>query len=323
MDIKLRRLAILVALAFICGCSNEKEQPKQPVAGDNRRDAKMEPTDSPFSDERSLEFDGPSFTDASLKALPHLDKIEVLTLANTAVTDEGCRELLRARSLVEIAIISDEITDDTLAVLAQLPSLRSLQIHHGPKIGDEGLEHLRGCTGLRELYLMETAITDRGLLAIQNLPQVWSLILDGTAVSDEGVAALAEMQKLFLLSLKNTRVVGHGVAKLRDNEHLSVYMDETPATDEGVIAIAQGLSNLKVISLNRTTVGDRVAEALSKLPRLNDVRFSHTKLTDEGLSAFSGHPFLDVIYVRGCAVTESTTNMVKKTSPRRLTVYGL
>ena len=224
MDIKLRRLAILVALAFICGCSNEKEQPKQPVAGDNRRDAKMEPTDSPFSDERSLEFDGPSFTDASLKALPHLDKIEVLTPANTAVTDEGCRELLRARSLVEIAIISDEITD-------------------------------------------------RGLLAIQNLPQVWSLILDGTAVSDEGVAALAEMQKLFLLSLKNTRVVGHGVAKLRDNEQLSVYMDETPATDEG-------------------------------------------------LSAFSGHPFLDVIYVRGCAVTESTTN-VKKTSPRRLTVYGL
>ena len=92
---------------------------------------------------------------------------------------------------------------------------------------------------------------------------------------------------------------------------------------EGVIAIAQGLSNLKVISLNRTTVGDRVAEALSKLPRLNDVRFSHTKLTDEGLSAFSGHPFLDVIYVRGCAVTESTTNMVKKTSPRRLTVYGV
>lgn len=273
-------------------------------------------------DETALEFEGPSFTDADLKAVPNLDKVEMLSLLDTAVTDDGCRELLRARALVEISIISDKVSDNTLAVLAQLPALRSLQIHRGPRIGDEGLRHLSGCIGLRELYLKETAITDRGLLAIRKLPHVWSLILDGTAVSDEGVAALADMQKLSLLSLNRTRVAGHGVAKLRDNEHLNVYLEETPATDEGVIAIAQRISNLKLISISRTTVGDRAAKALSKLQRLNDVRFSHTKLTDDGLSAFSGHPFLDVIYVEGCAVKKATVNAVKKASPRELWVYG-
>jgi hypothetical protein len=272
-------------------------------------------------DETALEFEGPSFTDADLKALPNLDKVEMLTLLDTAVTDDGCRELLRARALVEIAIISEKVSDKALGVLAQLPGLRSLQIHRGPRIGDEGLRYLSGCVGLRELYLKATAITDRGLLAIHKLPQVWSLILDDTAVSDEGCAGLAEMQQLSLLSLNRTRVAGHGVAKLRDNEHFNVYLEDTPATDEGVIAIAQQISSLKLISVNQTNVGNPAAKALSKLQRLNDVRFSHTKLTDEGLAAFSGHPFLEVIYVEGCAVSKAAVGALKK-ARRRLTVYG-
>lgn len=272
-------------------------------------------------DETALEFEGPSFTDADLKALPNLDKVEMLSLLDTAVTDDGCRELLRARALVEIAIISDKVSDNTLGVLAQLPALRSLQIHRGPRIGDVGLRHLSACIGLRELYLKGTAVTDRGLLAIHKLPQVWSLILDDTAISDEGCAALAEMQQLSLLSLNRTRVAGHGVAKLRDNEHFNVYLQETPVMDEGVIAIADRISNLKLISLNQTIVGDRAARALAKLQRLNDVRFSHTKLTDEGLAAFSGHPFLEAIYVEGCAVSKAAVSALKK-ARRRLTVYG-
>ena len=273
-------------------------------------------------DETTLEFEGPSFTDVDLKALPNLDKVEILSLLDTAVTDDGCRELLRARALVEIAIISDKISDNALGILAQLPALGSLQIHRGPRIGDEGLRHLSSCNRLRELYLKETAITDLGLSAIHKLPQVWSLILNDTSVSDDGCALLADMQQLSLLSLERTRVVGHGLAKLKDNEYFHIYLEGTPATDEGVAAIAARISNLKLISLNQTIVGDAAARALSKLKRLNDARFSHTKLTDAGLSAFAGHPYLDVIYVEGCAITRSAVKALKKASPRDLTVYG-
>jgi hypothetical protein len=273
-------------------------------------------------DETALEFEGPAFTDAELKALPNLDLVEVLALRDTAVTDHGCRELLRARALVEVSIISDTLSDIVLQVLAQLPALRSLQIHRGPRIGDDGVRHLSRCAGLRELYLKETAVTDKGLMEIHELPQVWSLVLDDTTVSDEGCAALAEMQQLSLLSLNRTHVAGYGLAALRDNEYFNVYLEGTPAGDEGVIALAQRLSNLKLISLCKTGVGDSAARALAKLPRLNDVRLSHTKLTDEGLVAFSGHPHLDAIYVEGCAITESAVKALKKASPRRLTVYG-
>jgi hypothetical protein len=273
-------------------------------------------------DETALEFEGPAFTDAALKTIPNLDKLEMLALRDTAVTDTGFSELLRAQALVEVSIISDTLSDTVLQVLARLPGLRSLQIHRGPRIGDQGVRHLAGCVGLRELYLKETAVTDRGLMAICRLPEVWSLILDDTTVTDDGCASLAKMPRLSLLSLNRTRVVGHGLAHLRDNEHFNAYLEETPATDEGVIALAWHMSNLKLLSLNQTGVGDQAARALSKLQRLNDVRFSHTKLTDAGLSAFAGHPYLDVIYVEGCAVTRNAVKALKKASPRELTVYG-
>jgi hypothetical protein len=183
------------------------------------------------------------------------------------------------------------------------------------------VRHLSGCLGLRELYLKGTAVTDRGLLAIRKLPQVWSLVLDDTCVSDEGCAALAELPHLSLLSLNRTRVAGHGLASLRDNEHFSIYLESTPATDDGISALAQRLSNLKLISLSQTLVGDSTARALAKLPRINDVRLSYTKLTDTGLAAFSGHPHLEVIYLEGCGVTKGAIKALKA-SRRRLTVYG-
>jgi internalin A len=269
-----------------------------------------------------LEFEGPQFTDTSLKAIPNLDEIEIISLIDTAVTDDGFGELLRAQSLVEISVISDTLSGYALQVLAQLPALQSLQIHRGPRIDDSGMRYLSRCIGLRELYLRETAVTDKGLLQVGELPQVWSLLLDDTNVSDVGCVALAGMPQLSLLSLCRTLVSGHGLAAVRDNEHFTLYLEETPVTDAGVIAFAERFSNLKLISLSQTDVGDAAAFALAKLQRLNEVRLSGTKLTQEGLAAFTGHQNLEAIHVEGCSLSKQAVRQLKKASPRDLTVYG-
>src|SRR5437870_4098290 len=87
-------------------------------------------------DDAAFEFEDSAFTDAELMAVPNLDKVEMLGLWDTAVTDKGCRQLTRAQAHVEISIISNTLSDDVLQVQAQLPALRSLQIHRGPRIGD-------------------------------------------------------------------------------------------------------------------------------------------------------------------------------------------
>jgi hypothetical protein len=273
-------------------------------------------------DETMLAFAGPLFTDTSLRAIPNLDTIETLALLDTAVTDDGFGALLRAQALVEITVSSDILSGFALQVLAQLPALRSLQIHRGPRIDDSGMRHLSKCVGLRELYLNETAVTDKGIVHVGELPEVWSLSLDDTIVSDVGCEALGGMPQLFLLSLCRTRVSGYGLAAVRDNEHFNLYLNETPVTDAGVIALAERLSNLKLISLSQTNVGDSAAFALAKLQRLEDVRLSGTSLTQKGLAAFTGHRNLEAIYVEGCALSKKAIRQLKKASPCDLTVYG-
>jgi hypothetical protein len=267
------------------------------------------------------EFRGHGFTDAKLRALPKLDRIRNIALWSTAVTDNGFRELLRAGALEEISISSDILSDSAFEVLAQLPALASVQVEHGPKIGDAGLRYLSKCTELTELYLKETSITDNGLKSISKLPQIWSLVLDDTKISDEGCAALADLKQLSLLSLNRTRVTGHGLAALRDSD-FDIYLEGSPVTDQGVAAFAKELKKLKLISLSETGVGDMAARAIAKLRDVEDVRLSNTKITDDGLAAFEGHPTLDSLYVEGCAVSKRAVSSLKKATPNLFAVYG-
>lgn len=177
-----------------------------------------------MADDTAYDFEGRKFTDAKLKAIRSIERVEMLTLWDTSVTDDGFAELERAQSLVEISISSNQLSSFVLEILSRLPSLRSLQIHRGPRIGDEGLRSLSRCPQLRELYLQETAISDEGLFHIGELPNVWSLILDDTKVSDKGCAALAGLTRLSLLSLNRTRATGHALAGLRDNEYFNLYL---------------------------------------------------------------------------------------------------
>lgn len=67
-----RRVTVPVVFAFVCGCNNATDRPKQPAADDKGKDAKVKPMDRPFIDKTTLEFREPSFSDADLKALPNL-----------------------------------------------------------------------------------------------------------------------------------------------------------------------------------------------------------------------------------------------------------
>jgi internalin A len=268
-----------------------------------------------------VEFKGKAFTDDRLKSIPGLVQLRRLSLWDTSVTDDGIAALACTESLVEISISSDRITGKSVQILSELPSLRSLLIHRGPRVGDEALVKLSKCGELRELYLSETLVTDRGLSDIGSFPYLWSLDLSGTAISDEGCAALKGMPQLGLLNLSRSRVTGIGLAGLHDNEHFSIILEGTPATDGSVEAIAEWFSNLQLISLNDTRVGDRAARALSRLQRLYDARLSGTDVTDDGITAFIGHPSLEALYIERCSISPEAVQALKK-ARRRLTIYG-
>ena len=79
------------------------------------------------------------------------------------------------------------------------------------QVADAGLQHVKGLTQLRSLYLSSTAVTDAGLQHVKGLTQLRELSLRETAVTDTGLPCLDGLTKLRILHLNNTRVTDAGL----------------------------------------------------------------------------------------------------------------
>ena len=94
----------------------------------------------------------------------------------------------------------------------------------GARIQGQGLRHLAGFTGLRELYLRYATITDEGLASLPDLPALKVLDLHGTQVTDAGLARIQGNSQLGLLYLGETAVTTRGPDALRaERPGLRVY----------------------------------------------------------------------------------------------------
>jgi hypothetical protein len=137
---------------------------------------------------------------------------------------EVLTSLKSLRHLVTLDLSSlPTLTEDDLAVLADLPELTDLQINRTSTwrgqvirpLSDGALDHVKGLTKLKSLGLGDNRITDAGLAKIANLIDLESLDLDGTLVSDRGLDLLRGMKKLKYLRLESTAVTREGIAELQ------------------------------------------------------------------------------------------------------------
>jgi hypothetical protein len=110
------------------------------------------------------------------------------------------------------------------------------------KFVDDGLQHLKGLTQLRWLYLSLSMVTDDGLQHLKGLSQLELLWLRGTQVTDTGLEYLRCLTQLRELSLDNTKVTDAGLKHLEgltELQHLS--LNHTKVTDAGVKKLQQAL----------------------------------------------------------------------------------
>jgi Leucine-rich repeat (LRR) protein len=89
-------------------------------------------------------------TDAELKVLSALKKLQTLDLGGTKVTDAGCKELTALKSLRDLALDGTQVTD-------------------------VGLKELTALKGLVSLYLNKTQVTDAGLKELATLKDLQAL----------------------------------------------------------------------------------------------------------------------------------------------------
>lgn len=167
-----------------------------------------------------------SFLAATLIILAHT----VLPAADPSVVSEirklggTVRPVAADRSELEVAfhISGRELTDDGLALVAQLENVMTLNLK-GTKVTSAGLAHVAGMKSLQLLHLEQTAIDDSAAVHLTGLTKLTYLNLYGTAITDKTLGQLG---------------------KLKDLQRL--YLWQTAVTDAGVAGLKKGLPNLKV-----------------------------------------------------------------------------
>ncbi|MEM7480576.1 MAG: hypothetical protein AAF481_05340 [Acidobacteriota bacterium] len=102
--------------------------------------------------------------------------------------DQGLRLLASVDGLWKLRL-AGKISDAGLRHLAEVPNLRSLDLHL-PGVTDAGVAHLGALTDLRRLNLTYTKTTDAGLEPLAGLKNLQWLGLIYTRVTKAGVAKL-------------------------------------------------------------------------------------------------------------------------------------
>jgi internalin A len=134
-------------------------------------------------------------TDACMKELAGLKRLQSLSIRYTSLTDAGLKELagLKALRALSIGGPGSKLTDAGLKELAVLTELQTLHVTYDPQLTDASLKVLAGIkelAGLKEIYLRHTSVTDTGLTELTAFKELQRLELGGTKVTEAGMKEL-------------------------------------------------------------------------------------------------------------------------------------
>lgn len=202
-----------VWLMVICGCQPNGEPLSGPDAG-----VAVTPEEQSWSDQlvevragrtRILSLAGP-VPDHSLSDL-----------------EEGCG------GLEELRLADEQLSDEALASLKKLTSLRHLVLF--APVSDAGIEQIAGCPSLEILNLPHGTFTDAGLARLKSLPLLIQLRFRSPNVTDAGMEEIVGMTNLRRLHLIDVPITDEGLKPLEGMTLLeSFYIDGGKCSEEGL-----------------------------------------------------------------------------------------
>ncbi|MDX2023088.1 MAG: hypothetical protein SF187_22830 [Deltaproteobacteria bacterium] len=224
---------------------------------------------------QDLTINGLRVSDGALVALKKLP-LRRLHAAHTTLTG---RNLAAFTRLQDINLADTALDDEGAKQLAALPLLSRLDVSY-TTLGDAAVAKLTSLRGLRALNLRATAITPQVLVALATLTDLVSLDLSFIPLPDEALARLGPLTHLQELRLVRTGVgkaAMSAIAALTDLRTLSLSYT---SVDDEMLRTLTSLKNLRDLDLESTRVSDTAVAALtSPIAKLNLLQ---TKVTEKG-----------------------------------------
>ena len=207
-------------------------------------------------------------TDDGLANLKGLKKLRTLALQAVPITDRGLSHLA-GLDVEQLMLVDCPINGSGLNTLGSMPRLLALLLRN-VGVTDDSLAALRQVRSLRYLTLIATGTTDRGLEHVAAMTWLQHLILGRENSSDEGIRRLKGLINLNTLSLKGPEVTDAAIMDLVTLKGL-VRLDlvDSEVTDEGIKALVE-LPRLQYLDLSGTRTSDEAVDALrASRPGLN------------------------------------------------------
>jgi len=179
---------------------------------------------------------------------------------------------------------NEKVTDEWLKRLSGVSTLRRLDLANCAIQGD-GLQHIGGLTGLRELNLTLTPVKDDALKHLAGLAELRSLGLASTQCNGTGFQHLKTLKKLENVNFHFTPLNDDGLRAIAEVPISGrLWFAHTKFTDEGAVSLEK-LTQLKRCGLGSTAKGSsgEAVAALAKLP-LEDLALLDNQASPVGLA---------------------------------------
>jgi len=136
---------------------------------------------------RELLVSDTAITGAGLSHLHRLRDLWRLYACSLKDMPVALGALSGSSSLKEIQLDGCQLRNGDLALLAKIPSLQVITLNNNPVLSDDGLKHLADLPTLKSLQVKATSITPASLEQLRKMPMLTELIVDGSAWQAAGV----------------------------------------------------------------------------------------------------------------------------------------
>lgn len=292
-------LAILLS-ACLLGCpAKPAKKPERPPLDDNVAPAQptgeTEPTAEP-DDASGVEATGASVTKDSDGKIVAID-----TRTAPGFGDEQLAMLTGFDRLSSLSLENSVVTDDGLAALKQIPTLKTLNLRKCAKLTDAGLEHVAELPKLERLILLynKDGLTNECMESIAKISSLRALDIRGCVqIKDDGLLAMAPLKNLVDFKHRGFNVTNKGLAVFKELPQLRVLMMQDAANvDDGAMEHLAGLDGLTNLDMTGTSVEDPGLAALAG-KKIKDLRLRNTLVEGTGLdqleAAYETLTYLDL-----------------------------
>jgi formylglycine-generating enzyme required for sulfatase activity len=295
---------------------------------------------------QSINLQGSRITDAGLRRLPALTKLQTLHLAGTQstgevlahfsqsplrevsfanLTDEGAEKLVAFSSLVAINARSSPLGRSGLQAIASLRQLQSLQLEQCENLTDQDFQLLSRLPQLDRLDLAGTQAGDLAAGSLGGLLHLRDLRIGSDALTDAGMRSLCEVVSLQALAITEQAngITDAGFTdfwRLVNLRTLEVYPQFTMS--QGWATVAE-LPQLQRLTIRNRTLSDNAVRPIAMIANLKELTLGDWRpdgpesLTDRGLLELAAAKTLTKVNLTkaGTKVTDDGVSQLKQRRP--------